>query len=326
MMGERNTHYFTILAFEMKKIKYWLHSDKLTMYNKLILRKYIFPFGIILVLSMGFYQNQYAQEDLTEEPISDIDFLLSIDFEIATNAWVIFNDNYFEVDNNMYINYDVQKVENEIDDSDIIRLGRIYASVLTEIVDDYFTKMIKSDDEQIIKNDFKPVNELNPYGFVDYSIENRVNMDILFEYVGEKMEVQEDGLSLSVHRACTIWESSWCFDGGGIGHPHPASTRTTWSGSYSTESAAVTAITNAGYHQTAGYACGGNSGGCPRDYTKFATPYYNTLNGPQRHQANIAGNGPYTVSSTTKEPNPEIHTYLWPPFWPGYVIWWHDNY
>ena len=88
------------------------------------------------------------------------------------------------------------------------------------------------------------------------------------------------------------------------------------------------ALLDLGYHNTAGYACGGDPlETCENDYTKGRsyTGAYGTCSSPRFRNQGIAGTTYYSIQYG--EPNPEILAYSWPYWnWGVYVRWWHDNY
>ncbi len=85
-----------------------------------------------------------------------------------------------------------------------------------------------------------------------------------------------------------------------------------------------------GFHQTAGYACGGDPFvPCERDYTRgrgYSGPYGDCSSPRFRdHGTRDAAN--HDIWIQYGEPNPEIFSYWWPYWdWGWYVEWWHDTY
>lgn len=87
---------------------------------------------------------------------------------------------------------------------------------------------------------------------------------------------------------------------------------------------------NVRFHQTQGYACGASTYNCADDYTRGRDYYSNQGTGycssPRfRDQAVVTGYS--TAWIQYGEPNPEIHSYLW-PYWNygNYVQWWHATH
>lgn len=85
-----------------------------------------------------------------------------------------------------------------------------------------------------------------------------------------------------------------------------------------------------GFHQTAGYACGGDPFvPCERDYTRgrgYSGPY-GYCSSPRFRDQGSRDAGNHDIWIQYGEPNPEIHSYLWPYWdWGWYVRWWHNTY
>ncbi len=112
--------------------------------------------------------------------------------------------------------------------------------------------------------------------------------------------------------------------GGSFSKPHPPAVHTR-TGSFTTESAAISDLTSDGYHQVPSYA----SLNYPDDYAKVIDAY-NCNNGPFRTQSIVFyddDDRDYKHSNHDVEPNPEILSYFWPKLWWGsYVQWWHNNF
>ncbi|UJW29864.1 hypothetical protein L3Q67_32210 [Saccharothrix sp. AJ9571] len=81
-----------------------------------------------------------------------------------------------------------------------------------------------------------------------------------------------------------------------------------------------------GYHPTIHYACGAVYK-CSHDWTRgraynskyghCASPRFRDHGVRDKHERATAQYG---------EPNPEVHSYIWPyPTWPAYVSWWHNT-
>lgn len=111
---------------------------------------------------------------------------------------------------------------------------------------------------------------------------------------------------------------------GGFGTPIPD---VSYSWEYRNTGDAVTYFINNGYHVTASYVH--NSRSDRKDYTKGRKyrSEYGTCSSPRfrDHGVDHLGSDTYQVQ-IGGEPNPEIHTYVWPYLtWPAYVAWWHET-
>lgn len=88
------------------------------------------------------------------------------------------------------------------------------------------------------------------------------------------------------------------------------------------------ALRKAGFHRTAGYACGARGYKCASDYTQgrgISTKYGYCKSPRFRNQGYVTGKKTYWIQYG--EPNPEIHNYSWPYLtWGAYVKWWHDKH
>lgn len=88
------------------------------------------------------------------------------------------------------------------------------------------------------------------------------------------------------------------------------------------------ALKKAGFHKTAGYACGARGYTCANDYTQgrgMSTKYGYCKSPRFRNQGYVTGKKSYWIQYG--EPNPEIHKYTWPYLtWGAYVKWWHDKH
>ncbi|MCI4010780.1 hypothetical protein [Brevibacterium sp. ZH18] len=95
-----------------------------------------------------------------------------------------------------------------------------------------------------------------------------------------------------------------------------------------TSSKPHTSLKKAGFHKTAGYACGARGYTCANDYTQgrgIKTKYGYCKSPTFRNQGYVTGKKSYWIQYG--EPNPEIHKYPWPyKTWGLYVKWWHDKH
>lgn len=86
-----------------------------------------------------------------------------------------------------------------------------------------------------------------------------------------------------------------------------------------------------GFHRTAGYACGIYVEiDCDHDFTSgtWSNGPYGYCESP-RFRMHGATNqyAPTWYSIHGAEPNPELHSYVWPYYdWGNYVYWWHQNF
>jgi hypothetical protein len=91
------------------------------------------------------------------------------------------------------------------------------------------------------------------------------------------------------------------------------------------------ALVRAGYHHTAGHACGHpNQAGCATDFTRgtaVRSPAGACQSPRFRDQAIPSYSMPGYVRVQYGEPNPEFETYAWPYWsWAAYVTWWHRRF
>lgn len=91
------------------------------------------------------------------------------------------------------------------------------------------------------------------------------------------------------------------------------------------------ALVGAGYHHTAGHACGHpNQAACAADYTRGAAMVTKagTCQSPRfRDQAIPSYSMAGYVRVQYGEPNPEFESYAWPNWtWAAYVTWWHRRF
>lgn len=88
------------------------------------------------------------------------------------------------------------------------------------------------------------------------------------------------------------------------------------------------ALKKAGFHKTAGYACGARGYKCANDFTQgrgISTKYGYCKSPRFRNQGYVHTKKTYWIQYG--EPNPEIHKYSWPYLtWGTYVKWWHDTH
>jgi len=85
-----------------------------------------------------------------------------------------------------------------------------------------------------------------------------------------------------------------------------------------------------GFHQTAGYACGGDPFvPCERDYTRGRGYWsaYGYCSSPRFRDQGTRDQANHNIWVQYGEPNPEIFSYWWPYWdWGWYVRWWHRHY
>lgn len=85
-----------------------------------------------------------------------------------------------------------------------------------------------------------------------------------------------------------------------------------------------------GFHQTAGYACGGDPFvPCERDYTRGRgySSQYGYCDSPRFRDHGTRDAANHDIWIQYGEPNPEIFSYGWPYWdWGWYAEWWHDTY
>jgi hypothetical protein len=134
-------------------------------------------------------------------------------------------------------------------------------------------------------------------------------------YEGAGIEPEVSAASIVSEAVCGSW---W--------NPLPRSAATWVTFSNLRDPAAT--LRSWGYHQTAGYASNysGSDWTRPQTYKPWACGFNSFRDHALISGKNSLREQKYWGWSPNGEPNPEVHTYVWPyPLWPAYVRWWHDT-